>query len=135
MALVLGNLGAKHALVVHGEDGLEEITITGRTKVTELKDGRTSSYFVSPDEFGLQTAEKTDLTGGNAEDNAKITIDILEGKKGPKRDIVVMNSAASLITGEKANDFITAVKLSSGAIDSGAARKKLDEVRELSNKL
>jgi anthranilate phosphoribosyltransferase len=135
MAKVLGNLGAKHALVVHGEDGLDEITITGRTKVTELKDGRTSSYFVSPDDFGLQTAEKTDLTGGNAKDNAKITIDILEGNKGPKRDIVVMNSAASLITGEKAHDFIEAVKLTSGAIDSGEARKKLDEVRDVSNKL
>lgn len=135
MARVLGNLGVKHAFVVHGEDGLDEITNTDKTKITEVKDGKIDTYFISPEDFGISAAAKDDLSGGSAADNTKITIDILEGRKGPQRDIVLMNSAAALVVGDKADNFKDAINLASEAIDSGAARKKLDEVKEVSNKL
>ncbi len=135
MARVLRNLGVKHAFVVHGEDGLDEITNTDRTRVTELKNGNIDTYFISPEDFNLKKAGKNDLKGGNAEENAAIVIKILKGEKGPKRDIVLMNASAALITGDKANDFNEAVTLVSKAIDSGAALNKLEEVIKVSNKL
>ncbi len=135
MAQVLGNLGAKHAYVVHGEDGLDEITTTDKTKVTEWKNGKINTYFISPDSLNIETANKSDLSGGNAEDNAKITIDILDGQKGPKRNIVLINAAAAIVAGDKATDLSEAINIASESIDSGAARKKLDEVKEISNKI
>lgn len=135
LAKVLGNLGVKHAFVVHGEDGLDEITNTDRTRVTELKNGNINTYFISPEDFNFTKAGKGDLKGGNARENAAITIDILKGEKGPKRDIVLMNAAAALVTGDKAKDFNKAVLLASTAIDSGAALKKLEEVKKVSNML
>ena len=135
MAQTLGNLGAAHAFVVHGEDGLDEITNTDKTKITELKDGKLNTYFIAPENLDIPRAKKEDLTGGNADDNAKITIDILEGQKGPKRDIIIMNAAAALVAADKAEDLPEAANLASEAIDSGAASKKLDEVRDVSNKL
>ena len=135
LAEALGNLGVRHAFVVHGKDGLDEITNTDRTKVSELKDGKVDTYFISPDNFNFKKAVKDDLIGGNADENAKIIIEILDGKKGPKRDIVLMNAAAALIVGDKAKDFNEAVEQASQAIDSGAARRKLEEVKEVSNKL
>jgi len=135
MAEVLGNLGVKHAFVVHGEDGLDEITNTDKTKVSELKNGSVNTYFISPDNFNIETAQKSDLTGGDAETNAKITVDILEGQKGPKRDIVLMNAAAAIVAGDKAANLNDAIQIASESIDSGAALKKLYEVRDVTNKL
>jgi len=135
LANVLANLNVKHAFIVHGEDGLDEITNTDRTKVSELKGGKVNTYFISPDDFGLKKAEKSELKGGDAEDNAKMTIEILDGQKGPKRDIVIMNAAAALITGEKAGSFKEASGVASEAIDSGIARKKLEEIKKISNSL
>jgi anthranilate phosphoribosyltransferase len=135
MARVLGNLGVKHAFVVHGEDGLDEITNTDRTRVTELKNGSIDTYFIKPEDFNFKKVEKGDLKGGNAEENAAIVIEILKGEKGPKRDIVLMNAAAALVTGDKAKDFNVAVTLASNAIDSGSALKKLEEVKKVSNTL
>ena len=135
MAKVLGNLGVKHAFVVHGEDGLDEITITDKTRVTELKNGNIDTYFISPEDFHFKKAEKDDLKGGNAGENAEIVIDILKGEKGPKRDIVLMNAAAALVAGEKAKDFNEAAAIAAKAIDSGAALKKLEEVKKVSNTL
>ncbi len=135
LAKVLAKLGIKHAFVVHGEDGLDEITNSDKTKISELKDGKIGTYFIAPEDFGFKRAKKQYLVGGNAEDNAKIMIDILEGKKGPKREIVIMNAAAALITGGRANSFAEAVEKASHAIDSGAAREKLKEIKEVSNKL
>jgi anthranilate phosphoribosyltransferase len=135
IARVLSNLGIKHAFVVHGEDGLDEITNTDKTKISELKDGKIDTYFISPEELGFEKAQKDDLTGGSPEDNARIITEILEGKKGPKRDIVIMNAAAALIAGNKARDFTEGIKLASESLDSGAARKKLEEIKEVSNKL
>jgi anthranilate phosphoribosyltransferase len=135
MAKVLGNLGAKHAFVVNGEDGLDEITNTDLTRVTELKDSTVDTYYISPEEFGLKRAEKKELVGGSASENAGITIDILEGKTGPKRDIVIMNCAAALIAGNKVEGFHEGVEKAANIIDSGAARKKLEEVKKVSSKL
>lgn len=135
LAEVLANLGAKHAFVVHGEDGLDEITNTDKTKISELKNKGIDTYFIAPEDLGFKRAEKQDLLGGTAEENAKITIDILKGKTGPKRDIVIMNAAAALITGDKAKSFVEAAEKASKAIDSGAALKKLEEVKVASNRL
>lgn len=135
LAQVLGNLGVKHAFVVHGEDGLDEITTTDKTRISELKEDKVKTYSISPEEFGLKKAYKEDLIGGNAEENAKITIGILEGGKGPKRDIVLLNAAAALITGDKAVDFNEGITKAAEAIDSGAARAKLEEVKKVSTEL
>lgn len=135
MSHVLDNLGAAHAFVVHGEDGLDEITNTDKTKISELKDGKVNTYFITPDDFGFTRAKKEDLIGGAAEENAKITIDILQGEKGPKRDIVIMNAAAALIAGGVAEGFPDAVKIASEAIDSGRALKKLEEIKVVTNRL
>ena len=135
LAQVLANVGVKHAFVVYGEDGLDEITNTDKTKISELKDGKIDTYFITPEDLGIKRAEKSDLVGGNAQDNAKITIDILKGNKGPKRDIVIMNTAAALITGDKAATFQETIKIVTDAIDSGAALKKLEEIIAVSNGL
>jgi anthranilate phosphoribosyltransferase len=135
MAEVLGNLGTKHAFVVHGEDGLDEITTTDKTRISELKEGKVKTYSISPEEFGLKRASREDLVGGNAEENAMITVNILEGKKGPKRDIVLLNAAAALIAGNKSKDFNAGLKKAAEAIDSGAARVKLEEIKRVSLEL
>lgn len=135
LAHVLSNLGVKHAFVVHGEDGLDEITNTDRTKVSEAKDGAVKTYFITPENLGFKRAEKGSLAGGNARDNVGITLAILKGEKGPKRDIVLMNAAATLVAGDKAANLNEGVHMASSAIDSGAALKKLEEVKEVSNKL
>jgi len=135
MANVLGNLGIIHAFIVHGEDGLDEITNTGSTKVTELKNGKVETYHITPEDIGFKKARSEDLTGGTAAENVKITLDILGGTSGPKRDITVMNAAAALLAGNAAKDFIEAAKKVINTIDSGLALKKLDEIKEVSNKL
>lgn len=135
LAKVLGNLGVKHAYVVHGEDGLDEITNTDKTKVSELKEGNVNTYFLGTGDFGFEKAKKEDLVGGDANENAQTTIEILEGKAGPKREITIMNSAAVLMTADKASNLKEAVQIASEAIDSGAAMKKLEEIKEVSNKL
>jgi anthranilate phosphoribosyltransferase len=135
LAKVLANLGATHAFIVHGEDGLDEITNTDKTKITELKDQRIDTYFITPEDLGFTRAKKEDLLGGTAEENAQITIDILKGKKGPKRDITLMNAAVALIAGDMAKSLSEAVKKASEAIDSGAAFKKLEEIRVVTNRL
>jgi anthranilate phosphoribosyltransferase len=135
LAHVLGKLGAIHAFVVHGEDGLDELTTTDKSRISEFKNGNVSTFSVSPEDLGFQKSVKDDLVGGNADDNVKITLAILQGQKGPKRDIVLMNSAAALVAGDKAHDFNEGVGIAAEAIDSGSAMKKLEEVRDVSNKL
>ena len=135
LAHVLRNLGVKHAFVVHGEDGLDEITNTDKTKVSEVKDGTVKTYFITPENLGFEKAKKDDLAGGTAQDNVSITMGILSGEKGPKRDIVLMNAAAALVVGDKAGTFGEGVEMASTAIDSGAALKKLEEVKAVSNTL
>jgi len=135
LAEVLANLGTKHAFIVHGEDGLDEITNTDKTKISELKDGRINTYFITPEDLGFARAKKEDLLGGTAEENAKITIDILQGQKGPKRDIVIMNAAAALLTGDRAKSFTEGIKMASEATDLGRTLKKLEEIKVVSNRL
>lgn len=135
LAKVLHNLDAEHVFIVHGEDGLDEITNTDKTKISELKDGRIDTYFVAPEDLGFERAKKDSILGGTAEENAQIIIDILNGKKGPKRDIAVMNAAAALIAGDRAESFSDAVKKASEAIDSGKALKKLEEIKVVTNRL
>jgi anthranilate phosphoribosyltransferase len=129
VAQVLGKLGAERALVVHGVDGLDEITTTGFTYVSELKDGIVTDYKIYPDDFGIKRATAEDISGGTAKDNADIILDILKGAKGPKRDIVVINTAAALYVGKKCATIKAGVVLAEELIDSGTALRKLQELR------
>lgn len=134
LAQALGNLGANHAFVVHGMDGLDEITITDKTKVSEYVNGQVKDYYIHPNDFGMAIALKDDLKGGDAKDNAAITVDVLHGKKGVHRDIVLLNAAAGLVASEKVGDFIEGIKAAADSIDSGAAYKKLEQMKAFTNK-
>lgn len=125
IAAVLKNLGCRRALVVCGMDGLDEITITEKTKITELYKGRSKTYFVSPEKFGIKRSKLVKIKGGNAKENANILLSILEGERGPRRDIVLLNAAAALVAGFKAESFREGIGLAEDSIDSGAAAEKL----------
>ncbi len=133
IANVLRNLGSRHVFVVHGSDGLDEITITGKTYVTELKNNQLQSYTIEPEDFGISRADKTSLIGGSAEENAQIALKILGGEKGPKRDIVLLNASAAIVAGGKASDIKEGIKLAEESIDSGKAMQKLNLLRKLSS--
>jgi anthranilate phosphoribosyltransferase len=135
LAGVLAHLGSVHAFVVHSEDGLDEITTTGRTKVSEMRNGKVNTYFINPEELGFKKASMDDLKGGSAEENSLISTGILKGESGPRRDIAVINAAAALIAGNAASDFKEATRKVEGVIDSGQAIDKLEEIKEISNKL
>ena len=128
IAKVLGNLGVKHALVVHGSDGLDEITLTGVSKISELKDGWVRTYEFDPESVGMKYCTLKDLKGGDASENAEITRRILSGEKGPQRDIVVLNAAAAIIAANIAADFPAAIALAKASIDSGSAIARLDSL-------
>ncbi len=134
LARALGNLGATHAFVVHGMDGLDEITITGKTKVSEFREGTVKDYFMHPSDFGLPEGTAADLRGGDAKDNAAITVDILKGQKGPRRDIVLLNASAALVAAGRAADFKDGFRFAADSIDSGAAMKKLEALKAFTNK-
>jgi len=134
LARALGNLGTTHAFVVHGMDGLDEITITDRTKVSEFKNGKVEDYFIHPSDFGLATGKAEDLKGGDAKENAAITIDVLKGQKGPRRDIVLLNAAAALAAAGRATDLKEGITLAAASIDSGAALNKLEQLKSFTNK-
>lgn len=131
---VLKNLGSDHTLVVHGMDGLDEFSTLGKTKVSELKDGKIKTYFVRPEDFGLKQVSGQEISGGTPEENARITLNILMGHFGPKRDIVLLNSGALLMVAGLADDIAHGVELSKDAIDSGAASRKLRDFIKISNK-
>ncbi|MEK6690347.1 MAG: anthranilate phosphoribosyltransferase [Nitrospirota bacterium] len=135
MAKVLGNLGCIHAFVVHGEDGLDEITITGKTKVSELKGGKVENYFIEPSDFGIKTGSIEDLLGGESKENAEITINILKGEKGPKRDIVLLNASAAIVASGKAKDLKEGIAIAERSIDSGAALRKLEGIKKVASGL
>jgi anthranilate phosphoribosyltransferase len=133
IAHVLQNLGAEHVWVVHGHDGLDELTTTGATDVAELKDGKVRVFEVTPADAGLAPAKLSDLKGGDAATNAAAIRDVLAGKPGPFRDIVLLNAAAALVVGGKAADLAEGVAMAARSIDSGAARRALERLVELSN--
>jgi anthranilate phosphoribosyltransferase len=130
---VLKNLGTKRAFVVHGSDGLDEATITGETRVSELKDGLISTYNIDPADYWGESYPADALLGGDATVNARITTDVLTGKKGACRQIVLLNAALAIVAGEKAGNIREGIRTAAEAIDSGAARKKLQALIELSN--
>lgn len=136
LAQVLSNLGVTRGVAVCGEDGLDEITLTGETDVHEIRFGEITSYTITPEEFGLRRCELSQLIGGDPVENARIAIDILTGKEqGPKRDIVVMNAGMSLYLGKDGITLEEGMRLAESLIDSGAAYKKLQEFIKLSNEV
>ena len=132
-AIVLMNLGCKHALVVHGSDGLDEITITAHTKITELIGKEIKTYNIHPEDFGMKSGGIADLQGGDIKDNVRIARELLNGKKGTKRDVVLLNSAAGLIAAGKANDMMQGIKISAESIDSGKAMAILQKLVKYTN--
>jgi anthranilate phosphoribosyltransferase len=133
IAEALQNLGSEHAWVVHGSDGLDELTTTGPTRVAELKDGAVSVFEVTPQQAGLPTATLEQLKGGDAAANAAAIRALLSGEPGPFRDIVLLNVAAALIVGGKAASLAEGVERARRAIDSGAAARALDKLIAVTN--
>lgn len=135
LAHASARLNTERAFVVHGSDGLDEITTTGLTTVFQVEDGRVQKGRWTPADFGVSSSSLEELNGGDVATNAQVLLAILNGESGPKRDIVVVNAAAALFCARKAEDLKTAVALASESIDSGSARRKLEEltayVREL----
>lgn len=129
MAEVLGEMGARRAFVVHGLDGLDEVSTVGPTRISELRDGSIKTYTITPDELGLPSAEAETIAGGRPEENAAITTAVLQGERGPRQDIVLANAAAALVAAEIAADWREGVELARRAIASGAAYEKLEALR------
>ena len=133
LAEALSMLGTHRALVVHGHDGLDEITITGPTRVAEVRDGTVRSYEVTPEELGVKRAMLQDISGGDAAQNATSIREILDGKKSARRDVVLLNAAAALVAASRVDHIRDGVPLAEKSLDSGAAKKKLQELVEFTN--
>ncbi len=134
MTQVLKNLGLKRAMVVHGSDGLDEITTTGKTFISEYDGNEIISYDISPEELGIDLAQPRDLEGGDLEINVGICEDILDGKSGPTRDIVLLNAAYALYIAGKVTDISLGMELAKETIDSGKALEKLNELKAFTQK-
>jgi anthranilate phosphoribosyltransferase len=134
LAEVLNRLGSRSAFVVHGEDSLDEISITGRTFVSELRNCQVSTYTIEPEDFGLSRATLDEIKGGNADENAQIVLGVLQGESGARRDIVLLNAAAALVAAGRADDFTEGIMHAAEAIDSGASMKKLEALKEITNR-
>lgn len=135
LALVLQSLGSHHVLVAHGKDGLDEITLTGKTQVCELKDDHIQSYSITPEDFGFPRASLDSLRGGTADENATLLRSILAGALGPQRDVVLMNAAAALVAGDRASSLEQGLDLAQEAVNSGQALAKLEQLVRLSQAL
>lgn len=133
IAEVLSNLGTERALVVHGAGGFDEISTLGPTKVDEVNNGRIFSYEITPEEFGFEIPENSDLTGGDSNQNARILKEILQGKRGPQRDITVLNAGAALMVTGLAATIKEGIQQAQKAIDDGLALKKLDQLCEFTS--
>jgi anthranilate phosphoribosyltransferase len=131
MAAALRGLGVRHAFVAHGADGVDEISIAGPTSIVEMRQGEMHSYTISPEDFGAAPATAASIRGGDAASNAAIVESILRGESGPRRDVVLMNSAAGIVSGGAANSLKEGYRMAANAIDSGTAHRKLRELREL----
>jgi anthranilate phosphoribosyltransferase len=132
IAEVLRDLGSAHAYVVHGEDGLDEITLTSRTKIAHLNNGKVIEKTISPEEFSLSSCKLQDLRGGSPEENAGIIRQVLAGESGPKLDIVLINAAATIHASDKASSLQEGLELARESIRSGAANQKLDDLCRVS---
>ena len=134
IAKVLQSLGSERAWVVHGSDGLDEITTTGKTKVASLEDGAVTTFEIHPNEAGIKLAKPEHLVGGEPEENANALLSIFNGERNSYRDIVVLNSAACLIIAGKAQNLTEGASISSDMIDSGKAMEKLEALKEITNR-
>lgn len=134
LAEVLGNLGAVHAMVVYGEDGLDEITTVAKTHIAETHKGKVSTYTIEPGDFGLDKAEPAELSGGNAAYNAGILMDILTGKTGPRRDIILLNAAAAIYVADRAGSIKEGLILAKESLDTKKALEKFELLKEYSHK-
>jgi anthranilate phosphoribosyltransferase len=132
-ASVLRRLGSRRCLVVHGNDGLDEITITGPTQVTELNQGELKTFSISPEDLGVNRASLKEIQGGDVTRNADIIRRILGGEEGPPRDVVMMNASAALVASSKARSFAEGMRLASESISTGAAFQKLERLIEFTN--
>ncbi|HEY4684057.1 MAG TPA: anthranilate phosphoribosyltransferase [Candidatus Acidoferrales bacterium] len=133
VAAALNRLGIRRAFVVHGADGLDELTITAETQVSEVSNSTIRSFRTQPEDFGLRRAPGEALRGGDTAENARIIRAILSGEKGPRRDLVLMNASAALVAAGRAGDFLEGVAVARASIDSGAARAKLDQLIAFTN--
>ena len=133
MARVLANLGIKRAMVVHGHDGLDEVSLSAKTTVCEVNKGQVNSFFMDPHQFGFDYCRPEDLVGGDPKTNAQIALDILNGAKGPKRDIVLLNSAVCLYMTYNNVTLRECVRMAADTIDSGRALEQLNKFIKLSN--
>ena len=133
IAGVLKELGSQRAFVVHGSDGLDEITLTGSTKLSELSGGRVETREINPGDFALQPAEAGALVGGDAAQNAQILRAVLDGEQGPRRDVVLLNAAAAIAAGGLVDDMVAGIDVARESIDSGKARQALHRLVEVSN--
>lgn len=134
LAKVLVHLGTHHCFVAHGMDGLDEITLTDRTRISEGRAGVVSSYFLDPGDFGIERVRPRDLAGGSPEENARTTREILRGWKGAKREVVCLNAAPALVAGGKARTLQEGFALAGKIIDSGAAMEKLEQLVEFTKR-
>ena len=132
IASAMKNLGSRHVMIVNGH-GLDEISLSSKTKVCELKNSKIDVYDLNPEDYGFELRPLNDILGGTPEENAKIIIEVLSGEKGPKRDIVLLNSAAALLASDKASSYKDALELAKQSIDSGNALKKLEALRNFTN--
>ena len=133
LASVLQQLGSEHVMVVHGEDGLDEITITGKTYISESRNGEIRNYTISPEDFGLKSASLNDIKGGSPEDNVRIAQEILSGKEGAPLDIVSLNAGAVIYVAGKADSIQDGIVMARESIQSGAAMRKLEALQEMTN--
>jgi anthranilate phosphoribosyltransferase len=131
---VLGELGSTRALVVHGSDGLDELTITAESKITELRNGELRTYNVAPEDFGLERATLGEIQGGDAHQNSEIILEVLRGGRGPRRDIVLLNAAAAFVASSRAGELREGVGVAADSIDSGRALEKLEQLIEFTNR-
>jgi anthranilate phosphoribosyltransferase len=134
MAQVLERLGTREAFVVCGEGTFDEISICGSTRISHLKEGNIETFHITPEEYGFKRARPEEIEGGNARKNARIIREILEGGKGPKRDMVLLNAAAAFVAAGVDENLEQGVERGCEAIDSGQARQRLDDVISFTQK-
>ena len=131
---MLGELGTERAWVVHGEDGLDEITLAGKTTIAEARNGSVRMFEIFPEDFGLTTQELDGLRGGDPDCNAAIVRSVLDGsRKDAARSLVVMNAAAALVVGNVVDDLVEGTQLANNVIDDGAALRKLEELARITS--
>jgi len=133
LAEVLGELGSRSAFVVYGEGSFDEISISGKTQVSELKNGQVTTYSIEPEDFGLPRANPDDIRGGDVQENARIVLSVLKGEPGARRDMVLLNAAAALVAAGRAADFPEGIIQAAEAIDSGRALEKLEGMKKITN--